>query len=120
MNLPGIPEGFIDHSVDLTQFDNLSMAYHRLVYDLTLITAESIKLITSPDDGVEHFYVSGGFARNEIFVRLLGSLFPDKIVFTSEMENSSALGAALVVLHAMEEDNHIEINLNTTRWEPVI
>ncbi len=113
----GIPKEYIDYSVDLTQFKNLSIAYHRLMYDLTLLTAESIKLITSDGDGVEHFYVSGGFSKNEIFIHILGSLFPDKIVFTSEIKNSSALGAALVVSHAMEENSHKEINLNARRWK---
>lgn len=114
----GMPREYIDFSVDLTQFNNISSAYHRLMYDLTLITAESIKLITTPGDGVEHFYVSGGFAKNEIFMRLLGSLFPEKNVLTSEIENASALGAALVVSNAMEDNNKIEINLNTKRWKP--
>ena len=114
----GIPEEYIDFRVDLSQFNNISSVYHRLMYDLTLMAAESIKLITTPGDGVEHFYVSGGFAKNEIFMRLLGSLFPEKVVLTSEIENASALGAALVVSNAMEENNKIEINLNTRRWEP--
>jgi sugar (pentulose or hexulose) kinase len=115
----GVPKEYVDTSVDLSSFENLSRAYHRLVYDLTLITSRYIELIISPNDGVEQFFVSGGFARNEIFVRLLGSFFPDKIVFTSEIENSSALGAALVVSHALGENSNAEIDLNTRRWEPV-
>ena len=96
-----IPADYVDGSVDLSQFSDFGEAYHRLIYDLTLLNAESIDLIVIPGDGVKQFYVSGGFARNEVFMRLLASLYPDKEVFTTEVDNASAAGAALVIWDVM-------------------
>ncbi len=114
----GMPENYIDNSVDLNTFTDFSEAYHRLIYDLTLLTSESINLISEENDGVKAFYVSGGFARNEIFVRLLANFYSDKKVYTSEVDNSSALGAALVVWEAMSQTNNPEINLGLKEWTP--
>ena len=45
----------------------------------------------------KHCLFSGGFARNEIFIHLMKTHFPSKKVQVSEINNSSALGAALVI-----------------------
>lgn len=113
-----MPAGYVDEAVDLSQFSNFEEAYHRLMFDLTLLNAESIDLISTPEDGVKQFYVSGGFARNEIFVRSLAGLYPDKEVFTSEVDNASALGAALVIWDVMGEKEPA-IDLGLKRWEGV-
>lgn len=112
----GVPANYIDETVDLTQFVDFDEAYHRFMYDLTLVNASSIDLVSTPEDGVKQIYVSGGFARNEIFVRLLASFYPDKKVFTSEVDNSSALGAALVVWDAMMDGDVPNIDLGLKRW----
>ena len=113
----GIPENYIDEAVDPSQFKNYSEAYHRLMYDLTLLNCESIELITDDDDRVKIIYVSGGFARNEIFVRLLAGFYPEKEVYTSAMDNSSALGAALVIWHAFKLNKTPEIDLGLKKWK---
>ncbi len=112
-----MPAGYVDESVDLSQFTNFEEAYHRLMFDLTLLNAESIDLISSNSDGVKQFYISGGFARNEIFVRLLASLYPDKELFTSEVDNASALGAALVIWDVMDLGELPFIDLGLKKWE---
>ena len=112
-----MPADYVDSSVDLTQFAGFEEAYHRLIYDLTLLNAESIDLISIHNDGVKKFYVSGGFARNEIFVRMLATLYPDKEVFTSEIDNASALGAALVIWDVMSLGELPSIDLGLKKWE---
>jgi sugar (pentulose or hexulose) kinase len=112
----GIPSDYIDKEIDLSQFSDYSEAYHRLMYDLTILNARSVNLVQSQKDGVENIYISGGFARNEIFVRLMKNLYPDKGVFTSEIDNSSALGAALVVWDAMNPGEKPKINLGLKEW----
>lgn len=112
----GIPADFIDKGVELSQFSDYSEAYHRLIYDLTILNARSVNLIHSDKDGVENIYISGGFARNEIFVRLMKNIYPDKGVFTSEIDNSSALGAALVVWDAMTPGEKPKIDLGLKEW----
>ena len=92
-----MPEDYIDKQVDLSAFADFSEAYHRLMYDLSILNRKSIDLISESNDGVGNIYVSGGFAKNEFFVRLLANFYPDKKVFTSEVDNASALGAALLM-----------------------
>lgn len=116
----GVPVNFVDEQIDLSQFESFEQAYHRLVFDLTLLNSRSINLIFDPHDGVEQFFVSGGFARNEIFVRLLASLYPEKEIYTSRIDNASALGAALVVWGAVANNDIPEIDLGLKKWEPLI
>lgn len=80
------------------------------------MNTESINLILSKDDGLKQLYGSGGFARNEMFVRLLANFYPDMEVYTSSVDNSSALGAALMVWDAMDHTQDPAIDLGLTRW----
>jgi sugar (pentulose or hexulose) kinase len=93
----GIPEDFIDRTCDLNSFGSFDEAYHHLVHDLVSLAMDSLKLIIPVDDRTRVVYISGGFARNEIFIHLLASRLPGKKVFTSEIDNATALGAAMVV-----------------------
>lgn len=115
----GASGNYLDESVDLSQFSDFAEAYHRLMFDLTLLNSEAIDLVSDPQDGVQQFYVSGGFARNEIFVRLLASFFPEKAVYTSEVDNSSAMGAALVLLDAIAGEAVPEIDLGLKKWTAI-
>ena len=96
---PDGKESFEDglKSVDLSMFANYDEAYSKLIIDLTDLWHRSVLLVIPEKDETENIYISGGFARNEIFVSLVKRHFPDKKVLTSEIDNSSALGAALVI-----------------------
>ena len=93
----GIPADYIDRQVDLSPFASFDEAYHHLMFDLVDLCLDSLSLIIPADDQTKVVYISGGFARNELFVRLLASRLPGKKVYTSEMDNATALGAAMVV-----------------------
>jgi sugar (pentulose or hexulose) kinase len=93
----GIPSDFVDRSVDLSTFAGITEAYHQLIVDLTYKAIESLNLIIPGNDITNIIYVSGGFARNEIFLKILSKLIPQKRIFTSEVDNASALGAALSI-----------------------
>jgi hypothetical protein len=112
----GVPVDYLDSSVDLSQFASFSEAYQRLMYDITALNANSIDLVSDRNDGVSKIFISGGFARNEIFVRTLASLYPDKEVFTSQVDNSSALGAALMVRDAISDNPIPNIDLGLKNW----
>ncbi len=115
----GMPGNYVDEQIDLSAFSSFEEAYHRLMYDLTILNSRSMELISDAQDGVRSIYVSGGFARNEIFVRLLAAFYPQVSVYTSEVDNATALGAALVVWESMDEDRLPEIDLGLVKWEPV-
>jgi sugar (pentulose or hexulose) kinase len=58
---------------------------------------ESLRLIIPADDKTGVVYITGDFARNDTFVRLMAARLPGKRVFTSEISDPSALGAAMAV-----------------------
>lgn len=95
-----IPADYVDHRVDLSRFLTFDEAYHQLMCDLVDVGMESLSLIIPENDHSNRVYISGGFARNELFIRLLASRLPDKKVYTSEVDNATALGAAMVVYEA--------------------
>lgn len=112
----GVPKNYVDENVPLNQFASAEEAYHQLLIDLTDLSIDSLKLIIPQKDESEQLYISGGFARNEIFVKLLTDRFPDKSVYTSEIDNSSALGAALVVYEHSGFGKSPSLNLGLKQW----
>jgi len=93
----GISADYIDSSVDLSLFKSSADAYHQLLIDITYLGLKSLKLVIPENDSTKSVYVTGGFARNVIFVRLLAALLPDKKIYTSEVDNATAFGAAMTV-----------------------
>lgn len=99
----GVPENHIDISVNYSIFTDFEHAYHQLVLDLALLVSESIDLIISGKDKIEQLYITGGFARNQIFTKALAKIYHDKSVFVSKIDNATALGAALVINDGFKE-----------------
>ncbi|WP_159520459.1 FGGY-family carbohydrate kinase [Sunxiuqinia indica] len=108
---PNGKESFEDgiKTVDLSQFSDYNEAYSKLTIDLTSLCIESIQLIIPQADETTTLYISGGFARNDIFINLLSDQFSNKKVITSEIDNASALGAALVIAKSVGFDNSLEM-----------
>ncbi len=102
-------------AVDLSVFENFDQAYTRMVIELTRLCINAVKLIIPKDDHTKTFYVTGGFARNEIFVTLLQEYFSEKNVVTSEVDNASALGAALVIAGKLDGFNVDAIELQSKK-----
>ncbi len=93
----GLPEDYVDLDIDPGVFGGFAEAYHRLMIDLADLTAASIRLIVAPEDRTKNIYITGGFAKNNLFVNLIADRFADKKVFTSEIANATSLGAALIL-----------------------
>ncbi|MFN2312825.1 MAG: hypothetical protein ABR531_00085 [Bacteroidales bacterium] len=93
----GIPEGYVDNDANLSHFLTYADAYHQMICDLTDHVMESYRFIIPADDQTEIVYITGGFARNDTFVRILAARMPDKRVFASAVENATALGAAMKI-----------------------
>jgi sugar (pentulose or hexulose) kinase len=91
--------------IDMYQFRNFEMAYHQLMKELGDLTIESINLILPEKNDIINIYVTGGFSRNDHFLNLIKDHFPDKKVYTSEISNAAALGAALVISGLKPEVN---------------
>ena len=104
-------------SQSITLTGSFDEAYLQLIADLSRENADAVKLVVPKNDITKSIYVSGGFARNETFVRMLATIFPDKKVFTSEVDNATALGAALMVWDAMEIEAKPAINLGLKAYK---
>jgi len=88
---------FVNEEANIEEFKSITEAYHRLIIDLVEIVIATMHLVLPKDDQTEDIYITGGFANNKIFVKLLSDYLPEKEVYISEVENATALGAALLV-----------------------
>ena len=107
----GVPVGLVDLGVDCRQFGSFDEAYIRLMVDLARKAVYSIRLILGEMDSTQHIYISGGFARNPIFRKIMCFAFPGKRIFTSEVDNASSLGAALVMADKVWEGSSLNLEL---------
>ena len=96
---PGGKEAFETdkENVDLSQFADYKEAYTKLMIDMTTLSVQAIELVIPKNDETKNLYISGGFARNPIYIDQIKKHFPEKEIFTSEIDNASALGAAIVI-----------------------
>ena len=83
--------------IDMYVFSTFEEAYHQLMNELGELIIEAINLVIPESDGIENIYITGGFSKNELFCRLITKAYPSKLIFTSEIANGAALGAAHVV-----------------------
>lgn len=115
----GVPEDHVDLSVDLNQFKSFEEAYHQLVMDLALLNKTYIDMVIPEKDDIKDLYISGGFARNAIYTRYLAALYPDKKVYTSEVANATALGAAMVVYDTIGDSKKLKPDLGLQLQKPL-
>jgi sugar (pentulose or hexulose) kinase len=83
--------------VDMYEFNSFEESYHQLMNELCDLTIQSINLVLPENDDISNIYITGGFSKNELFLNLITDAYPTKLVYTSEIKNSSALGAALII-----------------------
>lgn len=101
--------------IDLFDFKSFDEAYHQLMSELCCLNVEAVRLILSKADDTRNIYITGGFARNQLFLKMTAAAFPDKKIYTSSVSNASALGAAIVSTLAMTSAMP-ELNLNLTGY----
>ncbi|GGH38583.1 FGGY-family carbohydrate kinase [Dyadobacter endophyticus] len=79
----------------ISAFGSAEAAYHHLIKGLAELLFVSLNLVNVND--VHAIYVDGGFARNEIFTKLLARNYPNHKVYVSDLPYATSLGAALHV-----------------------
>jgi len=107
-----VPEQLVDERAALSAFASFEDAYLQLVTDLSALVVESVRMIIAKKDSTRHLYITGGFARNPVFCTMLALAFPKKKVFTSEMDNATSLGAALVISGRIRKGAAEQLNLH--------
>ena len=113
----GISDDYIDLSVDLSIFKSAAEAYHQLVIDITYLGMESLKLVIPENDSTRSVYITGGFARNLLFVKLLAAFLPGKTIYTSEVDNATAFGAAITLWNKAFTGTEPILNLGLKKIE---
>jgi sugar (pentulose or hexulose) kinase len=83
--------------IDMYEFSSLEEAYHQLMNELCDLTIEAVSLVLPAVDETANIYITGGFSKNDLFLNNITDAFPAKLIYTSEIANGSALGAALVI-----------------------
>lgn len=111
------PKRFM-RKADLKLFDNFEEAYHQLMLDLISMQATSIELARG-NSKIKKIFLAGRFCRNEIFVKLLASRFPEIEVYTPEHSSVTPLGAAITMHTSWNHEKDLQEVLRFTKWEPV-
>ncbi|WP_372743933.1 FGGY family carbohydrate kinase [Lutibacter sp.] len=93
----GIDTDFEAHPEYLKNFDSYETAYYQLVYEISKKVIAGIQLISDENVDISNVFISGGFNRNEIFIKFLNLLNPTINIKISDCKNESALGAALIM-----------------------
>ncbi len=112
-NLPYSRE--LNTRCDYFSFKNFEEGYHQLMIELSELTVEAIDLVLPVDDNIENIYITGGFSDNLLFRTLISEAYPMKNVYTSEISNATALGAALVLLKVLDPAIKPVLNLGLNR-----
>lgn len=105
----------LKENLDLFVFKTFEEAYHQLMIELVGLTTEAIDLVLPADDDIENLYITGGFSNNHLFRKLISDSYPMKHVYTSEISNATALGAALVILDNLNPSAKPFLNLGLTQ-----
>jgi sugar (pentulose or hexulose) kinase len=101
--------------LDYFNFKTFEEGYARLMVELSDLASEAIDLVISENDDIENIYITGGFSKNPFFIRLISEAYPMKNVFTSEINNATALGAALVILGSLKDGKMPVLNLGLSQ-----
>ena len=101
--------------IDLFEFTSFEEGYHKLMYELGMLTVEAINLVLPENDETENIYITGGFSKNELFVKQISDAYSTKKVYTSVIDNASALGAAFVISGKLFPEKRLDLNLGLTR-----
>jgi len=100
---------------DFFVFKSFEEGYHQLMVELAELTVESIDLILSENNDIQNIYITGGFSKNQLFLKLISGSYPTKNVYTSEINNATALGSALVILGSLNPLKKPNLNLGLSQ-----
>ncbi|HYF69286.1 MAG TPA: FGGY family carbohydrate kinase [Ohtaekwangia sp.] len=101
---------------DLAGFSNDAEAYHALMFDLVQQQHRSTQLVLRGTN-VTHILVDGGFSKNNVFMNLMASFFPGQQIYAASMSQGTALGSALVIHDAWNDQEVSDSLINLTRYD---
>ena len=93
---------------DVYPFEDYETAYHFVVAKIFKDQYHSTKLVLTKT--TQRIFVDGGFSKNEIYMTLLAKAFPKIDVYTAEVAQATALGAA-IAMHSSWNEKPLPKNL---------
>jgi sugar (pentulose or hexulose) kinase len=93
----GIDDDFEAHTELLQKFLSYETAYYQLVFEISKKVIKGLDLIADKNSDISVVYISGGFNKNEVFMKFLKLLKNNIEIRISDCKNESALGAALLM-----------------------
>lgn len=93
----GIDTDFEANDKLFKYFGSYETAYYQLIFEISKKVIAGINLISDKDKSIKSVYISGGFNRNNIFIKYLTLLKKNIVIKVSDCKNESALGAALMM-----------------------
>ncbi len=93
----GLPDDYKADMSTLSSFENFEEAYSQLVFEISQMVYEGLGFILDKKNKLKTIYISGGFNKNIFFMQYLSLMMPDLNIEVSQMKNTSALGAALLM-----------------------
>ncbi len=78
------------------EFSSFEEAYHQLMIELVRLQVTSAERAMGKTQ-IEKIYVDGGFADNNLYLKLLKYYFPKDSISAKQLPQGSALGAAMIV-----------------------
>lgn len=90
---------------DLFEFTDYETAYHQLIADFVQQQEFALKLVI-PAKKPSRIFVDGGFAKNDLFMKMLALAFPEMDIYAASVSQATALGAALAI-HTSWNHNRI-------------
>ena len=102
---------FTFNEIDLNQHPDYESAYHALMKSIIELQVKSTDLVLK-NSPVKTIFVDGGFGKNDVFMAMLKSCYPEMEVYSSVVAQASALGAA-IALHDIWNNDPIPNQLIT-------
>ncbi|MCC6461415.1 MAG: carbohydrate kinase [Saprospiraceae bacterium] len=96
-------------TLDPDEVSELAAAYRHLLGEIVEKQVRSTRLALG-HSAVRRIFVDGGFSQNKLYLRLLAAALPELEVFSAEMPQATALGAALAI-HATWNPNPLPQHL---------
>ena len=97
-------EGNLSPEFQMGEFEDLSSAYHHLLFILMTLQCKSINLAVG-NSKIHKLIISGGFAKSKLYKGLLAALMPEYEVYTAELQESTAFGAAMALMSHIGEES---------------
>ena len=92
---------------DLSKFSTFQEAYHQLMIELLELQIQNIELAIG-NSSIRKIFIDGGFADNDLFVKMIAYYFEKYKIRTTQSPLGSALGAAMQVSNQKVKKNFLK------------